>query len=310
MSNKLRARLCPVLAAISLPMLAMSMVPATAEQLAAPPPGGDGKTAAKDEPVASATGGQEDPGSVIPVAHVRDAQLTPYAPPGSPPPPKAAHDLEGTYINTFFVIAPFTTVLGQPAPYTAEAQNIVWHRLNMSSTGTPVAEPGVMCRPPGLTRDMNEGSPFQIVQGRDKIVFLTEEGHSVRIVWMNAKHPKDIKPSYMGHSIGHWEGDTLVIDTVGFNSLTWIDFAGSPHSDQLHLVERIRRVDLGGAYKDLQDLITVDDPVYYKQSWTYLRTYRWRPDELVSEYNCEENMRPEALAGLVLEDPRVAGKSQ
>lgn len=280
------------------------------------PPAGDGQQSgqdgmvAKDQPVDSATGGQEDGGNAVPVARVRDARLAPYAPAGSPPPPADPRNLEGTYVNTFFVIAPFTSVLGQPAPYTPEAQNIVWHRLNMSHVGTPVAEPGVLCRPPGLTRDMNEGSPFQIVQGRDKVVFLTEEGHSVRIVRMNAKHPADLKHSYMGDSVGRWEGDTLVIDTIGFNPLTWIDFAGSPHSDQLHVVERIRRVDLSGPYKDLQDLITIDDPVYYKQPWTYLRTYRWRPDELVSEYNCEENMRPEAVEGIVVEDPRLTGTVQ
>lgn len=302
-----------LLAVISLPVLAASNGSGGAGQVAPPVSSGGSQCNAQADPTKpcdSATGGFEDPASLVPVVRVSDAKLTPYAPAGSPAPHDDPHDLEGTYQISFYVISPFTTVLGQPAPYTAEAQNIVWHRLNMSNIGTPVAEPGVMCRPPGLTRDMNEGSPFQIVQGRDKIVFLTEEGHSVRIVWMNAQHPKNIKPTYLGHSIGHWEGDTLVVDTVGFNSLTWIDFAGSPHSDQLHVVERIRRADLGGPFEDLQDLITIDDPVYYKQPWTYLRTYRWRPDLLVSEYNCEENMRPEALEGLQIEDPRVAGKTR
>ncbi|EIZ77385.1 hypothetical protein WSK_4047 [Novosphingobium sp. Rr 2-17] len=272
--------------------------------------GAAGDTPELPSPRTSETGGYEDPGTLVPVTKLRDAKLTPYAKPGLPQPSNDPHDLEGTYVNTFFVISPFTDVEGKAAPYTPEAQNIVWHRLNMSHIGTPVAEPGVLCRPPGLTRDMNEGTPFQIVQGRDKLVFLTEEGHSVRIVWMNAKHPKNVAPTYMGHSVGHWEGDTLVVDTVGFNDLTWIDYAGSPHSEKLHIVERIRKVDLGGPYKDLQAMITIEDQEYYTRPWTYLRTYRWRPDELVSEYNCEENMRPETLEGIVIEDPRVAGKQR
>lgn len=294
--------------------IAVALVASPAAVWAQPEAGETGSSAASaaelPAPRISATGGYEDPGTLVPVTRLRDAKLTPYGEPGLPHPSDDPHDLEGTYVNTFFVISPFTDVEGKAAPYTAEAQNTVWHRLNMSHVGTPVAEPGVLCRPPGLTRDMNEGTPFEIVQGRDKLVFLTEEGHSVRIVWMNAKHPKDLSPTYMGHSVGHWEGDTLVIDTIGFNDLTWIDYAGSPHSEKLHVVERIRRVDLGGPYKDLQAMITIEDPEYYTRPWTYLRTYRWRPDELVSEYNCEENMRPETLEGIVIEDPRVAGKQR
>lgn len=227
---------------------------------------------------------------------------TAYAPSGSPAPSKDPHDLQGTWRNLYFVVKPFTTVEGGLAPYTAEAQSILWHRISMTMNGTPVAEPGVLCRPPGLMRDMNEGFPFEIVQGKDKIVLIQEEGHSVRIIWMNQKHPKQVEPSYVGHSVGHWEGDTLVVDTVGFNGKTWIDYAGSPSSTKLHVIERIRKVDLGGPYPDLQALITVDDPQYYTKPWTILKTYRWRPDQFVGEYNCEENNRPENTQGIQIED--------
>lgn len=228
-----------------------------------------------------------------------------YAPAGSPAPPTEQQSLAGVWVNVHFVTKPFTTVQGESAPYNAAGQSILWHRINMTNSGTPVAEPGVLCRPPGLTRDMNAGGPLEIVQGQDKVVLMEEEGRGVRIIWMNAQHPKKITPSYGGHSIGHWEGDTLVVDTVGFNGKTWIDYAGSPHGKNLHVIERLRKVNMGGPYPDLQNLITIDDPDYYTKPWTILRTYRWRPDQYVDEYNCEENNRPENTAGIQIEDPSL-----
>lgn len=230
---------------------------------------------------------------------------TPYAPAGSPAPSQDPRDLQGTWLNLYFWTKPFTTVEGGSAPYTAEAQNILWHRINMTTNGTPVAEPGVLCRPPGALRDMNEGFPFEIVQGKDKIVLMQEEGHSVRVIWMNQQHPKNIEPSFTGHSIGRWEGNTLVVDTVGFNGKIWLDYAGSPSSTQLHVIERIRKVNLEGPYLDLQALITIDDPEYYTKPWTVLKTYRWRPDSPVGEYNCEENNRPENTQGVQIENPSL-----
>lgn len=230
---------------------------------------------------------------------------TAYAPEGSPAPSKDPRDLQGTWLNLYFVVKPFTTVDGRFPPYNAAGQNIFWHRYNMTSNGTPVAEPGVLCRPAGALRNMNAGYPFEIVMGKDKIVLMQEEGHSVRIIWMDQQHPKYIEPSYNGHSIGHWEGDTLVVETRGFNGKISVDYPGSPSSTKLQVTERIRKVDLGGPYADLQALITIDDPEYYTAPWTILKTYRWRPDEHVGEYNCEENNRPENSQGIQIENPAL-----
>jgi hypothetical protein len=90
----------------------------------------------------------------------------------------------------------------------------------------------------------------------------------------------------MGHAIGHWEGDTLVIDTVGITKQTQIDEAGTLHSDKLHLIQRIKKVN-----DTLEIEFTVDDPGAFTKPWTAKRVWQWRPDVRFAEYVCEENNR-------------------
>jgi hypothetical protein len=92
-----------------------------------------------------------------------------------------------------------------------------------------------------------------------------EREHAYRQIWTDGRqHPKDLEPTYMGDSIGWWEGDTFVVDTIGFNeNKNWIDFFGDPHSDQLHLIERYKRVD----HDTLTMQLIVDDPKAYTQTW-------------------------------------------
>ena len=96
------------------------------------------------------------------------------------------------------------------------------------------------CLPPGVPRIMLMARPFEIVQTPNRILFVYEGGaHVWRQVWMDGRaHPKDPNPNWLGHSIGHWEGDTLVVDSVGFNDRTWLDDAGHPHTEQLHVIEK------------------------------------------------------------------------
>jgi hypothetical protein len=103
---------------------------------------------------------------------------------------------------------------------------------------------------------------------------------------MNAKHPRKVEPSFFGHAVGHWEGDTLVIDTVGLIEETQIDEAGTRHSEDLHVVERIRKVD-----NTLEVLFTIEDPKAFTRPWTARRVWHWRPDIRFLEYICEENNR-------------------
>ncbi len=110
--------------------------------------------------------------------------------------------------------------------------------------------------------------------------------HTFRIVHLNAKHPDYIEPSHFGHSIGHWEGDTLVVDTVGFAKQTQIDEAGTLHSEQMHVIQRIRKVG-----DTLEILFTIDDPRRLHKPWAAKRVWQWRPDVRFPEYVCEENNR-------------------
>src|SRR5690606_9811033 len=137
--------------------------------------------------------------------------------------------------------------------------------------------------------------PFglQIIQVPSiKRIFILSGGSTRpwREIYMDGRpHPPPelLNPSYFGHSIGHWEGDTLVIDTIGFNERFWIHREGYPHTEALHLVERISRPDVD----TLRYEITIDDPRTYTRPWTAAWTKQWTPDEDIIEYFCHDNNR-------------------
>lgn len=168
-------------------------------------------------------------------------------------------------------------------PWTLEAFN---ERGAAEKAGKPMYDPTAGCQPSGIPRIITAPYPQEIIQTPDQIIFLVEVMHTFRIVHLNAKHPDEVEPSHFGHSIGHWEGDTLVIDTIGFVKQTQIDEAGTLHSDQMHVVQRIRKVG-----DTLEILFTIDDPGAFTKPWTARRVWQWRPDVRFSEYVCEENNR-------------------
>jgi hypothetical protein len=101
------------------------------------------------------------------------------------------------------------------------------------------------------------------------VYILHELGPFYRVVWLNSEHPEDPDPQWWGHSIGHYEnGDTLVVDSVGFNDRTWLDQMGHPHTEQLHLIERYTRVD-----DRLELKLTIDDPGAYTEPWFSERNF-------------------------------------
>jgi hypothetical protein len=146
-------------------------------------------------------------------------------------------------------------------------------------------DPAYACLPPGPTRLYAfGGAEMQIVQIPGRVLILF--GRDVRQVYTDGRdHPKNLQTTWMGHSIGHWEGDTLVVDTVGIKDNNWIDRMGHTHSDQLHVVERFRRAD----DKTLNLDMTLDDPKAFTKAWTAQRTFRMRPatDRVVERF-CEE----------------------
>jgi len=117
------------------------------------------------------------------------------------------------------------------------------------------------------------------------ITIVYDANMNVRRIRMNGTHPAKLQPSPTGDSVGHWEGDTLVIDTVNFNDKTRLDTIGHPHSDQLHLIQRFTRPDLGHISYEM----IVDDPKTFTKQWNNTRTFTLRPDWEIMEYSCEEN---------------------
>jgi len=126
------------------------------------------------------------------------------------------------------------------------------------------------CEPLGLSRTYSYPSKVKFVQTPEAVYILHEIGPTFRIVWLNAKHPEDPDPQFWGHSIGWYEnGDTLVVDTVGIDARTWLDSPAHPHTDQLHYVERYKRIG-----DTIQLDITIDDPGAYTKPWPARRMFR------------------------------------
>jgi len=144
----------------------------------------------------------------------------------------------------------------------------------------------VLCIPPGVPRVWTEPYPFEIITLPQRVLVIYEYQHLIRQIYTDGRdHPKDLTPTYMGNSVGKWEGNTLVVDTIGFNDKTWIDGTKHPHSDALHVVERIQRV----GHEVLKVDITIDDPKTYVKSWTAQRIFDLKPGWEISEQVCEEN---------------------
>ena len=141
------------------------------------------------------------------------------------------------------------------------------------------------CLPFGLSRSINTPEPIQIVQTDSYFTFLFEVGNWFTVVPIDGRKHRELDPTWYGDSVGHWEGDTLVIDTVNFNGKTRLDTAGHPHSDQLHYIQRFTRPDLGHILWEG----TVDDPKTYTRPWKNTRTFTLRTDWEMMEYSCEEN---------------------
>ena len=142
------------------------------------------------------------------------------------------------------------------------------------------------CLPGGLPFSMLLPFPTKIFQTPGEIVMLIEgDGTSRQVYTDGRKFPGDLEPLWMGSSAGRWDGDTLVVDTRGFNDKTWLDALGHPHSEDLHVTERYRRRDFG----HIDEQITIDDPKTYTKPFSVKVTYRLLPDADILEWYCAEN---------------------
>ena len=183
------------------------------------------------------------------------------------------------------------TEKGDLPKFTPEGWALFDKRLVDAENGKPYATMGARCLWQGIPMMLFAAveGPIQILETPGQVTILSTEFGEVWLIYLNRKHkPADeIDPNWHGDSIGHWEGDTLVIDTIGLTDRTPIDHIGMPHSDQLHVVTRLRRLD-----KDtLENRTTMDDPKTFLEPWTRRNVYkRAAPDDEVFEQVCD-NLR-------------------
>jgi len=191
----------------------------------------------------------------------------------------AAWNLEAHHASKG-VPAGLSVVVGAPIPYQPWAA--AKRKENFENRLT--ADPEAKCLLPGVPRITYMPYPFQIVQTPKQLAFLYEYVHAIRNVSMDSEHPPGQIDWWMGDSRGHWEGDTLVVDVIHFNDVTWFDRAGNFHSEALHVVERYTRT---GA-DHLMYEATIDDPKVFTRSWTIrMPLYRrLEPGMQLLEYEC------------------------
>jgi hypothetical protein len=167
------------------------------------------------------------------------------------------------------------------APYQDWAAQKVLEAFNRRGIDDPTGR----CLPAGIPRSVMLGLfPQQIVQTPTQLVILYEYMSAFRVIPFEAEHPDDLLPSYMGNSVAHWDGDTLVVDVIGFNDKTWLSGTGTFHSEALHIVERYTRVS-----RDRIDYeVTMEDPNVLTKKWVLNSSLMLREGTRLQEYICAE----------------------
>jgi hypothetical protein len=162
-----------------------------------------------------------------------------------------------------------------------------WKHNTQPTTPSPI----VNCLPDGMPHGNVLPQPFKVIHSTGVIVLLYEVGTTFRQVFMDGrKLPVDPSPAWQGYSVGRWEGDTLVVDTIGFNDRSWLDVRGTPHSEEMRVEERFRRRDYG--HLDLTTTIT--DPKTFTRPITFGVVLDLMPDTDLLEHYCAENEKDDA----------------
>jgi hypothetical protein len=233
----------------------------------------------------SSSGQSERPGRVQPAPRWPDGRVNIATVPGH----------KGHWIRTrreLVVDANTTNTLPndrtiEEIPFQPWAKALFEYRRSRDDRDSPHAR----CKPSAGPRQIGTAYGFEIVEFPDiqrVIIFDIGGPQTYRTIYMDGRaHPqgRDLIPTYYGHSIGRWEGDTLVVDTVGFNEQNWIDAEGLIHTDQYHQVERFTRTD----FSTLRYEVTIDDPGAYTAPWTAGFVLRWEEGAEIFEYVCQEN---------------------
>ena len=239
---------------------------------------------------------------VLPAAHAGGQWLT-HPTPGIPrtadgrpdltaPAPRTAEgrpDLSGIWGTEFvrdfpkYLLNIAVDLEPDGVPFQDWARALYRERMEWNSKDDPLAR----CKPTGIPRLIGFPAPFKIVQLPALLLILYEQDTTYRQIFMDGRAlPAEIShPSWMGYSVGRWEGDVLAVESVGFNAASWLDVQGHPHTEAMRVMERYRRVSLG----ELEIQITIDDPKAYTRPWTVTQRPRLLADTELLELFCTEN---------------------
>jgi len=202
----------------------------------------------------------------------------------------AAPDISGTYWATSY--SPTIRVLGGGDPPLNAAGRAAYEMIRAGlKDGSIVDKARRVCVPDGVPRVLATPYPFEIFQvPAGQVTFLYEMNHQVRVIVLDkplpSPHTLIVDSKYNGHSVGHWDGDTLVVESAGFNEWTFLDASGLPHSDEMTTVERFRKIS-----DQLEDVITIHDPAMYERDWQARFVYDERGDVRLEDYACNDTHR-------------------
>lgn len=200
----------------------------------------------------------------------------------------AAPDFSGVWqVERPYSTGLFITVDGQPPPTAPAAQAELDYLNAREAAGKQVIHNTMMGWPKGFIQASRGRFDFQVVQESKQVSFFFEEDHQFAFFYFDAKHSANVKPSFLGDSIAHWDGDTLVVDTIGFNGETPLN--SIQMSAKAHTVMRMRLINGG---KSLENIVTIDDPVDFTRPWQMKIIYDRRPPgEQLLESVYAENQR-------------------
>jgi len=203
----------------------------------------------------------------------------------------AQHDVSGIWWSVKYS-SRLEIIGGGGVPYNDKGKALYAKNIAGLKDGSIRDEARHLCVPDGIPRILGNPYPFKIIHTPGQTTIAYELNRVFRIVLMDkpqeSAHELEILPYYSGHSVGHWEGDTLVIETEGFNEKTFLDATGAPHSDQMKTVERIRKINGG---RQLEDVVTVNDPELLTKPFSARFVYDPHPEIRLQDYVCGEPHR-------------------
>jgi hypothetical protein len=201
----------------------------------------------------------------------------------APKTPDGKPDFTGLWLTQGLYIGDITKDLKEPVPFQPWAADLYKHRRDNLGTEDPTG----WCVVGGVPRSTAVPYPFKILHATTgNVIILYEAVHSFRQIFTDGRPlPKDPNPQWFGYSVGHWEGDTLVVNSAGFNDNAWLDNFGHPGTESMKVTERFRRKDFG--HMSVQ--VTIDDPKAYTKPWDVTLPLVFQPDTEMIEYMCTEN---------------------